>query len=131
MNGVSDKEFHPDRTWWRRLFAVIDAGDAAGFIGFLTSDAQFRFGNSPMVVGADAIRAAVASFFSAIGSSHHEVRATWSAAGSAVCEGRVTYTHHDGSSASYPFVNVFELRGEKIAAYRIYIDLSSLFSPAA
>jgi limonene-1,2-epoxide hydrolase len=28
---------------------------------------------------------------------------------------------------SVPFANVFELRADKIAAYRIYIDNSSLF----
>jgi limonene-1,2-epoxide hydrolase len=40
----------------------------------------------------------------------------------------VTYTRHDGSLISVPFANVFELRGDKITAYRIYIDNSSLFS---
>jgi limonene-1,2-epoxide hydrolase len=29
---------------------------------------------------------------------------------------------------SFPFANAFELRGEKIAAYRIYIDNALLFS---
>jgi Na+-transporting NADH:ubiquinone oxidoreductase subunit NqrF len=31
----------------------------------------------------------------------------------------------------FPFANAFEFRGQKIAAYRIYIDESSLFAPAA
>jgi ketosteroid isomerase-like protein len=119
--------FEPDRAWWESVFAVIDAGDAAGFVAFLTPDAQFRFGNAPVVVGSEAILAAAAGFFAAIASSRHRLLRTWNGAAIAACEGEVTYTRHDGSTLSVPFANVFELRGEKIAAYRIYIDNSSLF----
>jgi ketosteroid isomerase-like protein len=117
----------PDRAWWERVLAVVDAGDANDFVELLTPDARFRFGNAPVVVGHEAIHAAVAAFFSAIASSRHRLLGTWSGAGTAVCEGEVTYTRHDGSMVSVPFANVFELRADKIAAYRIYIDNSSLF----
>jgi ketosteroid isomerase-like protein len=117
----------PDRTWWERVFAVVDAGDANGFIELLTPDAQFRFGNAPVIAGHEAIHAAVAAFFAAIASSRHRLLGTWSGAGTGGCEGEVTYTRHDGSVVSVPFANVFELRADKIAAYRIYIDNSSLF----
>jgi hypothetical protein len=121
--------FVPDRDWWERLFSTVDAGDAAGFVKFLTPDAKFQFGNAPLVVGAEAIGAAVAGFFAAIAASRHRLLGTWNGAASTVCEGEVTYTRHDGSVISFPFVNVFELRGKKIAVYRIYIDNSSLFAP--
>jgi ketosteroid isomerase-like protein len=119
--------FQPDSAWWERVFAVIDAGDAAGFVELLTADAQFRFGNAPAVVGGEAILAAVTAFFAAIAASRHRLRDTWNGASTTVCEGEVTYTRHDGSTLSVPFANVFELRGEKIASYRIYIDNSPLF----
>jgi ketosteroid isomerase-like protein len=125
---VTEPLFQPNRAWWESIFAVIDAGDAAGFVAFLTPDAQFRFGNAPVVVGHEAIHAAAAAFFSAIASSRHRPLRTWNGAGTAVCEGEVTYTRHDSSVLSVPFANVFELRGDKIAAYRIYIDNSSLFN---
>ena len=125
--GVLEHVFQPDRAWWERVFAVIDAGDAAGFVDLLAPDAQFRFGNAPVVVGHEAIHAAAAGFFAAIASSRHRLLRTWSGAATAVCEGEVTYTRHDGSVISVPFANVFEMQGEKIAAYRIYIDNSSLF----
>jgi ketosteroid isomerase-like protein len=125
---VTEHVFQPDLAWWEGVFAVIDAGDAVGFVAFLTPDAQFRFGNAPVVVGREAIRVAAAAFFSAIASSRHRLLRTWNGAGNAVCEGEVTYTRHDGSLISVPFANVFELRGDKITAYRIYIDNSSLFS---
>jgi ketosteroid isomerase-like protein len=122
-----DRVMQRDRAWWERVFAIVDTGDANSFIELLTADAQFRFGNAPVIVGHEAIRAAAAAFFAAIALSRHRVLGTWNGAASAACEGEVTYTRHDGSVVSVPFANVFELRGDKIAAYRIYIDNSTLF----
>ena len=126
-----EQVFQPDRAWWERVFALVDAGDAPAFADLLTPDARFRFGNAPVMVGREAIRAAVAGFFSAIVSSRHQLLGTWNGPATAVCEGEVTYTRRDGSAVSVPFANVFELRGDKIAAYRIYIDNSSLFAQPA
>lgn len=118
----------PNPYWWERLFRTIDACDAAGFVGFLTPDAQFRFGNAPMIQGAREIGAAVTGFFGTIRSSQHRLVASWCTGESAGCEGEVTYTRHDGSVVTFPFANIFQLRGEKISSYRIYIDTSTLFS---
>jgi ketosteroid isomerase-like protein len=126
---VLENEFRTDRAWWERIFATIDAGDAAGFVEFLTPDAQLRFGNAPAVTGSAAIRTAAAGFFGAIASSRHELFGTWRGTMTAVCEGEVTYTRHDGSVLCVPFVNVFDLCGERIACYRFYIDNSALFAP--
>jgi limonene-1,2-epoxide hydrolase len=120
--------FAPDRTWWERLLGVIDARDADGFVACLTPDAEFRFGNAPSVHGREAIRAAVAGFFSVIGGCRHRLIGAWNGAGTAVCEGEVTYTRLDGSTVTIPFVNVFGLSGEHVASYRIYIDNAPLFS---
>jgi ketosteroid isomerase-like protein len=128
---VPDCVFAPDGAWWGRLFAAIDARDTAGFLDFLTPDAKFRFGNAPTIVGADAIGAAVAGFFTAIAACRHQLLGTWNGADTVACEGNVTYTRLDGAMVTVPFANVFELRGAKIAAYRIYIDNSPLFSTAA
>ena len=126
--AAAEQAFRPDRAWWERVLAVVDAGDAAGFVDLLTPDAEFRFGNSPAIIGADAIRSAVAGFFAAIASSRHELLDVWNDAATVVCEGVVTYTRHNGSFLSVPFANVFELKGDKIASYRIYIDNSALFA---
>ena len=93
----------------------------------LTAAAQFRFGDAPVVVGHEAIHAAAARFFSAMRPADTDrcARGTVSRPQSA---GEVTHTRHDGSVLSVPFANVFELRGDKIAAYRIYIDNSLPFS---
>jgi ketosteroid isomerase-like protein len=123
--------FTSDRDLWEQLFAAIDARDARAFAGFLTPDARFRFGNTPTIIGSEAVRAAVAAFFDAIGGCRHELLRTTSGATSLACEGLVTYTRHDGTSITLPFANVVEMRGDKAAAYRIYIDNTPLFAPAA
>ena len=129
--GAPLTPFEPDRGWWLRLLATIDARDADGFVLALTEDAEFRFGNAPAVRGREAVRAAVAGFFAAIAACRHRLIDTWNGSGTTVCEGEVTYTRHDGSTVTIPFVNVFELRGERIASYRIYIDNTPLFSKSA
>ena len=121
----------PDRAWWEQLFAIIDARDAERFAAQLTADAEFRFGNGPAVHGREAIRAAVATFFAVIGGCRHRLLGYWNGSGTSVCEGEVTYTRRDGSTVTIPFANVFELRGGRIASYRIYIDNTPLFSAAA
>jgi ketosteroid isomerase-like protein len=126
----ADLPFVPDRAWWRMVFDRIDAGDAHGFVNFLTPDAEFRFANAPVVTGRAAIVVAVEGFFAAIGSSRHEFFGIWSGSGTAGCEGEVTYARRDGSVVAYPFANVFQLRAEKIASYHIYIDNSTLFAAA-
>jgi ketosteroid isomerase-like protein len=128
---TSTPELPQNAYWWERLFKTIDAGDAAGFVDFLTPDAQFRFGNAPMIQGTREIGIAVTGFFGAIKSSQHRLVESWCAAESAGCEGEVAYTRHDGSVVTFPFANVFQLRGEKVSSYRIYIDISTLFSPAS
>lgn len=122
-----DTPFRPDHDWWLRLFKVIDSRDAAAFGALLTPDAQFRFGNAAVVTGSRAITDAVGGFFAAIAGCRHRLIRTLEGAGAVACEGEVTYTRHDGSTVTVPFANVFELQGERIRRYCIYIDNSPLF----
>jgi hypothetical protein len=117
--------------WWERLFRTIDGSDAAGFVDFLTPDAQFRFGNAPTIQGTAEIGAAVTGFFGTIRSSQHRLVQSWGAGESAGCEGEVTYTRLDGSVVTVPFANVFQFSGDKVSSYHIYIDISTLFSSTA
>jgi ketosteroid isomerase-like protein len=118
----------PDKNWYERLFASIDAKDTPGFLSFLTEDASFRYANAPPAVGQAAIGSAVDQFFAAIRSSSHRLLRRWEEPGSAACQGEVRYVRHDGRSVTLPFCNVFELQGEKIARYEIYIDATPLFA---
>ena len=54
------------------VFASIDRFVPEDFVQHLTEDVVFRFGNAGAAVGRDAVREAVAGFFSTIaGLTHH------------------------------------------------------------
>ncbi len=110
------------------LFAAIDASDTERFLSFLTAEASFRFGSAPAVSGTEAIRAAVGGFFSTIAGCRHSITKTVVEGDVVICEGEVTYTRHDSSQITLPFANVFEMSGQLISAYKIYIDAGPLYN---
>jgi len=110
------------------LFKTIDQMDSDKFITFLTDDARFYFGNAPPVVGKEAIKKAVSGFFSSIKSIAHKNLNLWVNQDSITYQGEVTYTRHDGSLLTLPFVNIFGMKGDKIKDYLIYIDINPLYS---
>jgi ketosteroid isomerase-like protein len=114
--------------WVQRVFEAVDAGDARRFAAVFTEDGQFIFGNAPAVVGRPAVEQAVAGFFTAIRGCRHELRRFWPGAGHCAMDGTVTYLRHDGRELTLPFANVFVLRGEQVAEYRVYVDLAPLFA---
>ena len=113
---------------FNKLFASIDAMDTESFVDFISADCIFRFGSSPPVTGRDGIRASVNDFFSMFAALRHELQRVVADDNGIVCEGEVTYTHHDGRSVSVPFCNVFEADGGLISLYRIYIDMGPVFA---
>jgi ketosteroid isomerase-like protein len=114
--------------WLTGLFAAIDAKDTPRFVDFLTEDATFRFGSAPAATGREAIAHAVGGFFDTIAGLSHTVDKVWSGSGTLMCEGDVCYTRHDGSQVTIPFADAFDMRGDKISGYRIYIDISPLYT---
>jgi ketosteroid isomerase-like protein len=115
--------------WFKDLFAAIDASDAKRFAGYMAPDGVFRFANAPPVHRRAAIEAAVAGFFATIRSSRHQLQRCWRDADSYAVQGTVTYTRLDGRELTVPFVDVFVMRGEQIAEYLIYIDITPLYAP--
>jgi len=112
-----------------QLFAAVDSMAPDQFAGFLTDNAVFRFGLAPPVKGKVAIKDAVTAFFGSIAGCKHRLKTSWSGPDSIACEGEVCYTRKDGSEIVLPFADVFELQGNLISAYRIYIDITPLFEP--
>jgi len=110
------------------MFAAIDAKDAEAFVGYLTKDAVFRFGSAPAVQGRDAIGAAVTGFFGTIAACSHDVQKLLSNGSTLVCEGEVTYRKQNDTELTLPFTDVLEYDGELISHYKIYIDISPLYS---
>ena len=104
--------------------------DTESFLSFIHKDATFRFGSSPAVTGHAGIRTAVEGFFSSFAALQHDLQRVIADGNNVACEGEVTYTRHDGSKITLPFVNVFEIDGELILQYRVYIDIAPLFNAA-
>lgn len=109
------------------LFAAVDAKDTERFLSFLTAGASFRFGSAPAVQGRDAIYSAVDGFFSTIAGLSHDLARIVAEDDVVVCEGEVTYTRHDATSITLPFMNVFEFDGDLISNYKIYMDIGPLY----
>ena len=123
-------------TWARDLYAeAVDRKDAAGFAAAFTPDAWLRFGNADPLVGREAIREAIAHFFTAFAELRHESRGTFLDGDTLVREAVVTYTRHDRRQVSIPAVTIFRLAatdasGRPLADQcRIYVDLAPLFAP--
>lgn len=111
------------------LFAAIDAKDTERFLGFLTDEASFRFGSAPAAQGKEAIHSAVGGFFSSIAGLSHDLTRSVEEDDVVVCEGEVTYTRHDATTITLPFVNVLEFDDELISNYKIYMDIGPLYNP--
>ena len=109
------------------VFAAIDRQDTAAFVGFLSDDAVFRFGSAPPVQGRDAVAAAVDGFFGTIAGLSHAIAKVVTDGSTQFVEGEVTYTRLDGTEISLPFTDVFEVDGELIAHYKIYMDITPVY----
>jgi limonene-1,2-epoxide hydrolase len=88
----------------------------------------FQFGSAPAVQGTENVRAAVDGFFGTIKGSTHALSNTLADGSVLVCEGTVTYRRMDDSELTLPFTNVFELDGDLISHYKIYIDIAPLYA---
>jgi len=118
------------QSWLNELFRKIDTKDTAGFLSFLTTDARFRFGNSPLLQGRQAIGEAVDAFFASIRGSQHRLLDIWSIDDAVICQGEVNYTRKDRSTVTLPFANIFRMQGRYIDEYLIYVDVTPLYSSA-
>jgi hypothetical protein len=110
------------------IFLSIDEKNVERFLRFLTDDAIFRFGSAAPVAGQAEIRESVNSFLATIAGCKHVLGPTFADNGTLVCEGEVTYTRHDDSEITLPFVTVFEFDGELISHYKIYADAGPLYA---
>lgn len=113
--------------WIKQLFSSIDDRDTDTFIGFLDEEVLFRFGNADPVKGKTTVGEIIGGFFESIMALHHEILETWVLDNTIICHGVVTYTHHDGSTLTVPFANIFKMESTLIKEYLIYVDISELY----
>jgi hypothetical protein len=118
------------------LFDAVDALDATAFAERFTEDGTFRFGNAPAVVGRQQIEESVAGFFSTIRGLKHKIVGVWSGAweSGAVTsvETTVTYRRKDATvTDAIPVTSTLRMRGDLIADFRVFADISPVFATAA
>lgn len=114
--------------WINELFASIDAMDAARFCSFLTNDCVFTMGNFPAVVGKEQIQSAVDRFFQSIKALSHTNLSSYQCDDSLFVRGTVTYTRHNDTQLTVEFLNHFKMDGSLIKDYRIFMDISQLYT---
>ena len=116
------------------LFHAVDALNATAFAERFTEDGTFRFGNNPPAVGRRQIAESVAGFFSMIGGLKHAIVGVWSGTweGGAVTsvETTVTYRRKDATvTDALPVTSTLRMRGDLIADFRVFADISPVFAP--
>lgn len=113
----------------------VDHKDADGFAAAFTQDGTLRFGNSEAISGREAIRTAIAQFFTAFDSLRHHTGRTWIDGDTVVLEAVVTYNRYDGQEVTVPATTIFHLVSGGAPSTpladecRIYVDLTPLFAP--
>ena len=116
--------------WVTRLFNSIDNKDTEAFLGFLSADVVFRFGNGNPVSGRATVAEVVSGFFDSIREIHHDLVSIWDKEEAVICHGTVTYTRHDSTTLSVPFANVLGVGDGLIEEYLIFADVSELYESA-
>ena len=122
--------------WATELYANgVDRRDANIFADAFTDNGWCRFANNPPLEGREAIRTAIAQFFTLMAGVSHESLGTFYDAGDLVLEAKVTYTLHAGGTVTVPAVTIFRMTaaGGKPQAEncRIFVDLAPLFAAVA
>ncbi len=112
----------------RPIFADIDSFDPDRFVAHLTPDVVFRFGNGDPVVGRDAVRGAVAGFFTTINGLKHHLVDSWQVGDTVIGKFDVEYDRKDGKSVVVPNADILVFDGDLVRDWQIYIDLAPVFA---
>jgi ketosteroid isomerase-like protein len=109
--------------------AAVDAGDLATAAALLADDVRFRLGAAEPVIGPEAAAAAFGAMTETVASLSHQILQVWAVKApeaAVICELTATFERHDGTWLILPCLNVYRLRGGRIADYSVYLDLSPL-----
>jgi ketosteroid isomerase-like protein len=111
-----------------QVFADIDSFDPDRFVANLTPGARFRFANADPVFGRDAVRAAVAGFFSSIDGLTHHIKNVWELGDTVIAQIDVEYLRKDGKTVITPNADILIFDGDLIRDWQIYIDLAPVYA---
>jgi len=114
------------KDYFTHLYEHVDNRDAAAIGTHLAPDARFKFGNSPAVIGQNAVVDANESFFATIAGMSHTIDHVWADGAEIIGNGTVHYTRHDNTTTEAAFATVLTITEGLITDYMIYADISHL-----
>jgi ketosteroid isomerase-like protein len=111
-----------------KVFADIDAFDPEKFVAHLTPDARFRFANADPVIGREAVKEAVAGFFSTIDGLTHHIKNVWEFEDTVIAQIDVEYLRKDGKTVIAPNADILIYEGDLVRDWQIYIDVAPVYA---
>lgn len=108
----------------QQMCAAVDAGDAEAFGSWFAYDAKYVFGNHEPLVGRDAIIAATADAAGALPWVRHVIDQVAEVGDQVFCRFTIETESPDGKQLALPCVTVIWMSGERIAEYRVHMDIS-------
>lgn len=113
----------------QHLLKMFESFDVPGFLGCLTDDAVYRFGNYPAATGKEAIAATIkASHMDQITGIAFEIKSTHEQGDAVVVELAVNYNMVSGKVITLPCLDIFRFDGDKVKAMLVFMDASPLFA---
>jgi ketosteroid isomerase-like protein len=113
----------------RHILAAADSRDPALFVGYLSPDVSFRFGNVPAVVGHAAVAQALLALFEVVKTMRHDLVGIHACGDVWAVETVANYVDRFGRSFAFPACNLMTVREGKVCDYRIFVDNSAMFAP--
>jgi ketosteroid isomerase-like protein len=111
-----------------RVFADIDAFDPGKFVAHLTPDVRFRFANADPATGREAVKEAVAGFFTTIDGLRHDIKNVWEFGETAIVQIDVEYRRKDGKTVTLPNADILIYDGDLVRDWQIYIDVAPIYA---
>lgn len=115
----------------RDYWLSIDALDMDRFLSFFAPDCTMGFGSYPLVHGLEGVRAMIAPVFAGVAGMRHQRLGLWIDDDATVARGEVTYTRHDRSTVTIPFMTHFVFAEGRIRSTHVYIDIAPLYAQSA
>jgi ketosteroid isomerase-like protein len=112
----------------KAIFAAFDSKDIEALAALVTDDVRLQIGNADVVKGKREFVEALQAFVRSVASFRHTIVNVWSDRDAVITELKVHYTRLDGSELTLPCCNVFRLRDGAVADYRVYMDITPVYT---
>jgi limonene-1,2-epoxide hydrolase len=115
----------------RDYWLSIDALDMDRFLSFFAPSCTMGFASYPLVHGLEGVRAMIGPVFAGVAGMRHQRLGLWVHDDATVARGEVTYTRHDRSTVTIPFMTYFQFAEGRIRSTHVYIDVAPLHAASA